>query len=125
MPATLIRPPISRPTQLAVVEGSIEASGESAKTGLRKLVTALSTPGTWMKPANRARKARIPIATFIGGDCSAMWCSSPGKPTSVSSTSPVFGLVGSCAWTTWPVSIRCWASAQGSPRRTRKISRKV
>ena len=70
------------------------ASGESAKTGSRKLVTTSSTPGTWIRPANRARKASTPIATFIGGDCSAMWCSAPGKPTSVSSSSPVAGLRG-------------------------------
>ena len=87
-------------------------------------MTASSTPGTWMKPANSARKASTPIATFIGGDCSAMWWSAPGKPTSVSSSSPLAGLTG-WAWTTWPLSISSWASLQGSPGRTRKISRKV
>ena len=34
------------------------------------------------------------MATFIGHSRSAMSCSGPGKPTSVSSTSPVCGLVG-------------------------------
>ena len=53
-----------------------------------------------------------------------MWCSGPGKPTSVSSTSPVAGFSGS-AWTTWPVSISSWASLQGVPGRIRKTSRKV
>ncbi len=38
------------------------------------------------------------MATFIGAARSAMWCSGPGKPTSVSSTSPVAGLIGSGAW---------------------------
>ncbi len=104
--------------------GSIAASGESAKTGSRKLVTTLSTPGTWISPAKRARKASTPIAIFIGGDCSAMWCSAPGKPTSVSSSSPVAGLRG-VSWARWPVSISSCASLQGVPGRTRKISRKV
>ena len=42
-----------------------------------------------------ASTASAPIAIFIGASRSAMWCSGPGKPTSVSSTSPVAGLVGS------------------------------
>ena len=54
-------------------EGTIRASGESAKTGSRNLVIVSSTPGTWTRPANRARKASTPIATRIGQDCSAMW----------------------------------------------------
>ena len=38
------------------------------------------------------------IAAFIGHSRSAMWCSGPGKPTSVSSVSPVIGFAGSwCA----------------------------
>ena len=78
-----IAAPIARPNQEAPVEGWIAASGESAKTGSRKWVTVSSTPGTWTKPANSARKASTPIAIFIGGDCSAMWWSAPGKPTSV------------------------------------------
>ena len=106
-------------------DGWIAASGESAKTGSRKWVIVSSTPGTWTKPAKRARKASTPIASFIGGDWSAMWWSAPGKPTSVSSVSPVAGFRGAAAWTTWPVSISSWASAQGRPGRTRKISRKV
>ena len=32
------------------------------------------------------------MAIFIGISRSAMWCSGPGKPTSVSSASPVAGL---------------------------------
>ena len=43
------------------------------------------------------------MAAFIGQARSAMWCSGPGKPTSVSSGSPVIGFIGSpCA--TWPPS---------------------
>ena len=38
------------------------------------------------------------MATFIGHSRSAMWWSGPGKPTSVSSTSPVAGFVCSGAW---------------------------
>ena len=54
---------------------------------------------TWTKPANRARKLKTPIATFISHSRSAMWCSGPGKPTSMSSGSWVAGLTG------WPWAI--------------------
>ena len=124
MPTTEIAAPIARPAQDAATEGWIAASGESAKTGSRNLATTSSTPGTWIRPPNSARKPSTPIATFIGQDCSAMWCSAPGKPTSASSASPVAGLTGS-AWATWPVSISSRASLHGAPGRTRKTSRKV
>ncbi len=73
MPTIEIVAPIARPAQEAPTEGTISASGESAKTGSRNLVIVSSTPGTWTRPANRARKASTPIATRIGQDCSAMW----------------------------------------------------
>ena len=79
-------PPIARPRQSAPTVGWIAASGESAKTGSRKPMTTSSTPGTWISPANSAPKPSTAIATAIGHDCSAMWWSAPGKPTSVSSS---------------------------------------
>ena len=50
-----------------------------------------------------ASTASGPIAAFIGHARSATWCSGPGKPTSVSSGSPVIGFIGS-PWATWPPS---------------------
>ena len=81
-------------------------------------MTTWSTPGIWIRPTNSAPKPSTAIATFIGHSRSAMWCSSPGKPTSVSSASPVCGLVGS-AWCMWPCS-SSFASSQGGPATTRK-----
>ena len=51
------------------------------------------TFGICTTPPTVASTASVPIATFIGSARSAMWCSGPGKPTSVSSTSPLAGLV--------------------------------
>ena len=64
------------------------------------------------------------MATAIDFSSSAMWCSAPGKPTSVSSTSPVAGLVGCSAWYMWP-SASAFASITGSPQNARKIIRNV
>ena len=50
--------------------------------------------GTWISPSITAPTASVLIAIFIGHDRSAMWCSGPGKPTSVSSSSPVAGFNG-------------------------------
>ena len=58
------------------------AIGEDSKTGSRKFPRTSVTPGIWISPPNRAPKARMLIAIFIGHSRSAMWCSSPGKPTS-------------------------------------------
>ena len=49
-------------------------------------------------PPITASNASAPIAIFIVPSRSAMWWSGPGKPTSVSSTSPVAGFVCSGAW---------------------------
>ena len=64
------------------------------------------------------------MAIFMGIARSAMKWPGPGKPTSVSSTSPVAGLVGTSAWCRWPPSSSA-ASAQGSPQKARKIIRNV
>ena len=50
------------------------------------------TPGICTMPAITDSTASGAIAAFIGHSRSAMWCSAPGKPTSVSSGSPVAGL---------------------------------
>ncbi len=94
MPRTEITAPIARPRHSAPAVGWIALSGESAKAGSRKPKRTLSTPGIWISPANSAPTASTPIATAIGQDCSAMWWWAPGKPTSVSSASPVAGLTG-------------------------------
>jgi len=64
--------PTARPSHEAAVDGSIRSNGELAKVGARKLWITLSSPGTWMRPANRARKLSPAIAIFIGGACSTM-----------------------------------------------------
>ena len=79
------------------------------------------TPGTPRTPAISASTASGAIATFMNHSRSAMWCSEPGKPTSVSSSSPVAGLT--CApWAMWPC---CSARAcgTGGPKKTRKTIR--
>ena len=81
-------------------------------------------PGIWIRPPTSASTESTPIAAFIDHDCSAMWCSGPGKPMSVSSSSPLAGLRGS-SWATWPLSISSCASLQGVPGRIRKTKRKV
>jgi hypothetical protein len=55
------------------------------------------TFGICTTPPTVARIASAAIAIFIGPSRSAMWWSAPGKPTSVSSTSPVAGFVCSGA----------------------------
>ena len=67
------------------------------------------------------RSASGAIAAFIGHSRSAMWCSGPGKPTSVSSGSPVSGFAGSW-WARWPRS-SSRASSTGSPKKTRNTIR--
>ena len=62
------------------------------------------TFGICRKPPTTASTASAPIASFIVGSRSAMWCSGPGKPTSVSSTSPLAGFVWTSAWCRWPSS---------------------
>ncbi len=95
---------------------------ESANDGSRNFSTAESTHGTWMMPPTVASTASAPIAAFIGIARSAMWCSGPGKPTSVSSISPLAGLKGASAWWMWPSS-SSRASGHGSPQKARKIIR--
>ena len=60
----------------------------------------------------------IVIAIFIGQASSATVCFSPGKPTSVSSRSPVAGFCGS-TWS-WTPRSRSWATFDGGPNATRK-----
>ena len=83
-----------------------------------------STFGICTRPAPTAPSASRPIATRIGSARSAIACTGPGKPTSVSSSSPVAGLRGTSAWCRWPPS-SSRASATGSPWKARKIMRKV
>ncbi len=67
---------------------------DSANVGSRKASSQVVTFGMATTPPMTDRTASAPIAAFIGGESSAMWCSGPGKPTSVSSTSsgPMAGL---------------------------------
>ena len=95
---------------------------ESANVGSRNFSTAESTHGTCTMPPSVASTASAPIATFIGSARSAMLCSGPGKPTSVSSISPLAGLKGASAWWMWPSS-SSRASGHGSPQKARKIIR--
>src|SRR5947199_95590 len=70
------------------------SNGESAKVGLRNLSITSVTPGIWTSPPNRAPSPSTAIADLIGQSRSAMWCSAPGNPTSVSSFSPLSGVAG-------------------------------
>ena len=79
------------------------------------------TPGIDTTPPTIESSASGPIAAFIGHACSATWCSGPGKPTSVSSGSPVIGFTGSPCARCPPSSSR--ASGTESPRNTRKTIR--
>jgi hypothetical protein len=77
-----------------------------------------------MAPPTTARTASPAIATVMVISRSAVWCSGPGKPTPVSSSSPLIGLVGTAACARWPCSSPV-ASGQGSWKNARKIIRKV
>ena len=115
--------PSTRPKAVSASLGS-RCRLESANVGSRNFSTSVSTHGTCSSPPRVASKARAPIATFIGTARSAMWCSGPGKPTSVSSISPLLGLKGASAWWMWPSS-SSRASGHGSPQKARKIIRHV
>ena len=84
--------------------------GEASGAGSRRSRSRLSGSARARRRPRRSRAALI--ATFIGSARSAIaWCG-PGKPTSVSSTSPLAGLVGTSAWCRWPPS-SSRASAHG------------
>ena len=72
-----------------------------------------------------ASTASAPIAIFIGHSRSAMWCSGPGKPTSVSSISPVIGFVGCSRVVQVAVLELVRLRSTGSPQNARKIIRNV
>jgi hypothetical protein len=80
-----------------VAEGmnSGEAYFDSSNVGWRKCSSVLVRPGTRTSPPRSDNAASTDIAAFIGQARSAIACSEPGKPTSVSSGSPVDGLCGS------------------------------
>ncbi len=92
MPNTAITRPIIRSDHSAPVEGCTSAYLESANVGSRKCSSVSVTPGMPSAPAMMASTASGAIAAFIGNARSAIACSGPGKPTSVSSGSPVAGL---------------------------------
>ena len=78
------------------------APGAPTKLGARKSSITKSTRGIWTSPMPTAPIASSVIATFIGMLAgmarSAIAWNGPGKPTSVSSTSPSVGLVGNSGW---------------------------
>ena len=92
-----------------------------SKVRLEELVDHVVTPGIWTRPPKSAPNAEHRHRHRIGHSRSAMWCSAPGKPTSVSSGSPLAGFFGS-AWARWPCS-SSRASSHGSPQTTRKTIR--
>ena len=121
--------PISAPTTIPMITDELDGSSssysaESWNVGSRKWCSPSFTCGICRKPPTVASTASAPIASFIGNSRSAMWCSGPGKPTSVSSISPVIGLVGCSAWNRCPCSSSL-ASSHGSPWKARKIIRNV
>ncbi len=123
-PAIAISAPITRPSHAGPLFTSTCTYFESANVGSRKRVTASSMPGIWTRPPSTASTASAPIAIFMGSSRSAMKWPGPGKPTSVSSSSPVIGLRGTSAWWRWPCS-SSRASSTGSPQNARKIIRNV
>ena len=76
-------------------------------------------------PTTIAPTASTPIATFIGSSRSAMWWSAPGKPTSVSSTSPFAGLRGLVGVVEVALLELARLARTGSPWKARKIIRNV
>ena len=125
MPVTAIVAPTSRPIAVSVPDASSSSYRlESWNVGSRNVCSQSVTSGICGIPPITASTASAPIAIFIGNSRSAMWCSGPGNPTSVSSISPVIGLVGCSAWNRWPCSSSC-ASGTGSPKNARKIIRNV
>ena len=118
-----IAPPSARPSHSALSVGAVSWKRESAKVGSRNFSRMSDTPGIDTTPPTIESSASGAIAAFIGQACSATKCSGPGKPTSVSSASPVIGFTGSpCA--RWPAS-SSRASATGSPKNTRNTIRKA
>ena len=124
MPATAISAPMISPSQAGPVPTVTWAYLESANVGSRNLVIPSSTPGIWITPPIIASTASALMAIFMGHSRSAMKWPGPGNPTSVSSSSPVIGLVGTSAWWRWPCSSST-ASGTGSPKNVRKIIRNV
>ena len=126
IPVSPIAAPITSPTQEAMVLGCAPgaASLEPVNAGARNFPSTSSTPDTSITPPTTAATASMVIATFIGHSRSAITCSGPGKPTSVSSSSPVIGLRGTSAWARWPCSSST-ASGQGLPKNALKIIRNV
>ena len=99
MPSPRSAPPMTRPIHAVPVLGSMLRTGASRRTsGARNWVMTSSTPGICETPPTTASSARIAIGILIASSRSAMWCSGPGKPTSVSSTSPVPGLSRHSGW---------------------------
>ena len=103
----------TRPSAVSAVDGSSVVERRVGERRLEEVVERRRRrSGSGRRRRSIASTASAPIATFIGSARSAMWCSGPGKPTSVSSTSPVAGLVGLGAWWRWPCS-SSRASAHG------------
>ncbi len=93
IPARPTTAPSSRPKPMSPPLGSRSYKAESWNVGSRKWSMTCVTFGICSRPPTIARNASVPIAIFIDCSRSAMWCSVPGKPTSVSSTSPLAGFV--------------------------------
>ncbi len=104
MPATESTVLMTRPTPSSPSDGV--RAVESANVGSRNLSMASVRPnGSWSTPRKIAPKASTLMAIFMGTSRSAMKWPGPGKPTSVSSFSPVIGFSGS-PWCRCPVSIQ-------------------
>ena len=124
MPASPSAVPSTSPVIKTPLRVGVEYSVESLKLGARKSSMVSSKCGIWISPMPTDPSASTAIATRIGSARSAIACTGPGKPTSVSSASPVSGLRGTSAWCGCPACISR-ASDTGSPWKARKIMRNV
>ena len=124
IPARPSAVPSERPRTSSQSRPCVAYSEESPKLGRRKSSITKSTWGICSAPAPIEPTASSAIAARIGSARSAIaWCG-PGKPTSVSSGSPVAGLRGTSAWWGCPRS-SSRASATGAPWKARKTMRNV
>ena len=99
--------------QLRAVAGRVVMEAGVGEGGLEEVLDRVRDARDRDAPPTIASSASEAIATLIGQSRSATWCSGPGKPTSVSSGSPVIGFTGS-PWA-MPPAASSRASGTGSP----------
>ena len=82
------RRPRGPPSRRRVEGRRCSRTGSRGRSGAGTCRSRRRRPGSGRSPPKIATKPSTAIASPIGQSRSAMWCSGPGKPTSVSSFSP-------------------------------------